>query len=131
MLKSTPAPTDAEFQVLRVLWRFGPATVRRVHEDLYRGSEVGYTTTLKLLQNMLGKGLVKRDEHPRQHIYSAAVTEQNTLNRIVRRWIDNTFGGSSVALAMQALAAKSISVQELESLKKMISRFERKEHERK
>src|SRR5215472_13723934 len=110
-------PTDAELNVLRVLWKLGPSTVRDVHDDLYRNTSIGYTTTLKLLQNMLAKGLVKRNEEPRQHVYAAAVSEQRTLNTVVRRWVDRAFGGSPVALAMRALDLKGVSREELESLK--------------
>jgi BlaI family transcriptional regulator, penicillinase repressor len=120
-------PTEAELNVLRVLWRRGPSTVRGVHDELYSKTGVGYTTTLKLLQNMLAKGLVKRDETDRQHIYAAAVSEQRTLNNLVRRWIDGTFSGSSIALAVRALDVKRISRSELDSLKEMISRLEERE----
>src|SRR3984893_1138920 len=81
----TPPPTEAELNVLKVLWQRGPSTVRSVHEELYRNTEVGYTTTLKLLQNMFAKGLVRRNEESRQHVYLAAVSEQRTLNELVRR----------------------------------------------
>ena len=126
----TPPPTEAELNVLKVLWRRGPSTVRSVHEELYRNTEIGYTTTLKLLQNMFAKGLVKRNEDLRQHVYSASVSEQRTLNDLVRRWVDNTFAGSPAALAMRALDLKRVSPEELSSLKAMISRLEERERDR-
>jgi BlaI family transcriptional regulator, penicillinase repressor len=119
-------PTEAELNVLRVLWKRGPSTVRNVHAELYRNTSVGYTTTLKLLQNMFAKGLVKRDEEPRQHVYAAAVSERRTLDGLVRRWVDRAFGGSPAALAMRALDLKRISREELDSLKAQIARLERK-----
>ena len=125
-----PPPTETELNVLRVLWQRGPSTVRAVHEDLYRHTGVGYTTTLKLLQNMFAKGLVKRNEEQRQHVYSAAVSEQRTLNELVRRWVDRTFGGSPAALAMRALDLKRVTRQELDSLKAQISRLEQRERDR-
>ncbi|SPE32833.1 Transcriptional repressor, CopY family [Candidatus Sulfopaludibacter sp. SbA3] len=123
----TPAPTEAELNILRVLWRSGPRTVREVHEELYRNTDVGYTTTLKLLQNMFAKGIVRRNEDQRQHIYAAAVSEQRTLNELVRRWVDHTFAGSPAALAMRALDGKRVTREELKSLKALISRLEERE----
>lgn len=123
-------PTEAELNVLRVLWKRGPSTVREVHVELYRNTSVGYTTTLKLLQNMFAKGLVKRDEKARQHIYAASVSEEHTLNGLVRRWVDRTFGGSPAALAMRALDLKRVSRQELDSLKAQIARLEERERSR-
>ena len=96
-------PTNAELAILRVLWRDGPRTVREVHEAIYRDTGVGYTSALKLMQNMLAKGLVTRVDDARQHVYAAAVRERPTLNRLVGGWIDTAFSGSSLALAMQAL----------------------------
>ena len=125
-----PPPTDAELRVLRLLWRRGPSTVRDVHEELYRNTDVGYTTTLKLLQNMLSKGMVKRREDEPQHVYAAAVSEDRTLNDLVRRWADNTFEGSPLALAMRALEVKRLTPQELDSLKELVARLEERERSR-
>jgi predicted transcriptional regulator len=124
------APTDAELKVLKLLWQRGPGTVRKIHEELYRNTEVGYTTTLKLLQNMFAKGLVKRNEKERQHVYSAAVSEQRTLNEVVRRWVESTFAGSPVALAMRALDVRRVTPDELASLKDAIARIEERERQR-
>jgi predicted transcriptional regulator len=121
------APTEAELSILRVLWDRGPSTVREVHEALYQGTEIGYTTSLKLLQNMLGKGLVTRDDEPRQHVYRAAVSKQRTLNALVRSWIDKAFAGSSAALAIQALDAKPARRGELARLKELIRKIEQRE----
>jgi predicted transcriptional regulator len=120
-------PTEAELNILKVLWERGPSTVRDIHKELYRNTEVRYTTTLKLLQNMLAKGLVSRNEDERQHVYSAAVSERRTLNDLVRRWIDKTFAGSPVALAMRALDVKRVPRQDLASLKALIARLEERE----
>ena len=123
----TPSPTETELNVLKVLWQLGPSTVRSVHEELYRNTEVGYTTTLKLLQNMFAKGLVRRNDEQRQHVYSAAVSEKRTLNNLVQRWVDSTFAGSPAALAIRALDLKRVTPEELASLKALISRLEEKE----
>jgi len=122
-------PTEAELSILRVLWKRGPSTVRQVYDALYQGTEVGYTTALKLLQNMLAKGLVRRDDRQRQHIYDARVPKQPTLNAVVRKWIDKSFAGSSAALAMQALDAKPPSREELAGLRELIREIERREGE--
>lgn len=120
-----PGPTPAELAILRVLWRQGPSTVREVHDAVYGATDTGYTSALKLLQNMLAKGLVTRTETGRQHVYAAAVSERPTLNQLVRGWIDSAFAGSSIALAMQALDARPIPPDELAELKAMIERLER------
>jgi len=119
------APTAAEIAILRVLWRSGPASVRDVHAAIYGSEGPGYTTALKLLQNMLAKGLVTRTEEVRHHVYAAAVAERPTLNQLVRGWIDFAFAGSSLALAMQALDARPIDPDELARLKEEIARLEK------
>jgi predicted transcriptional regulator len=121
------APTEAELSILRVLWKRGPSTVRQVYDALYQGTEIGYTTALKLLQNMLAKGLVTRNDRQRQHIYQAVVAKDLTLNAVVRKWIDKTFAGSSAALAMQALDAKPPSLEELARLRELIGAIEKRE----
>lgn len=98
--------------------------MREVHGEIYRGTETGYTSALKIMQNMLAKGLVTRVASARQHVYAAAVARRPTLNRIVRGWMDHAFGGSSLALAMQALDARPIDAEELTQLKAMISKLE-------
>ena len=130
MLIARAVPSTAELAILRVLWERGASTVHEVHKALYEGTEIGYTTSLKLLQNMLGKGLVTRDERTRQHVYRAAVPKQRTLNALVRNLIDRTFAGSSAALAMQALDARPASREELDQLKELIRKIERQEGRR-
>lgn len=119
-------PTAAELAILRVLWNQGPATVREVHDAVYADTDIGYTSSLKILQNMLAKGLVTRTEDARQHVYAAAVSERPTLNRLVRGWMDSAFDGSSLALAMQALDARPVAPKELAQLKAMIRKLEGK-----
>ena len=119
-----PPPTEAELQVLRVLWREGPCTAGEVHEALYGGGDAGYTAALKLLQNALAKGLVSRDESRRPHRYTAAVPEAETMHSMLRRLIDRTFDGSAAALAMHALGAKPSSADELRELKALVRRLE-------
>ena len=115
-----PKPTQAELAILRVLWQRGPSTVRQVQDGLVHGAAVGYTTILKLLQIMTEKGLVARDVVPRTHIYSAGVSEQTTQKNLVSDLLERAFGGSSLGLVQQALAAKRLSPEELEQIQAWI-----------
>src|SRR5436309_1331682 len=90
-----PKPTEAELGILRVLWKNGPSTVRQVNEALSSERPTGYTTVLKLLQIMTEKGLVRRDESDRSHIYEAKLTEQKTQRQLLNDLLDRAFGGSS------------------------------------
>ena len=94
-------PTDAELQILHVLWEQGPSTVRTVNDLLNTQREVGYTTTLKIMQIMHAeKGLLTRQEDGRTHIYSAAVTRDETQASLLQQFVDNTFRGSAMQLVM-------------------------------
>jgi predicted transcriptional regulator len=116
----TPRPTDAELTILRVLWERGPSTVRQVHDVLSRERPTAYTTALKLLQIMTEKGLVRRDESDRTHIYHSRLTEEQTQRQLVRDLLDRAFGGSSSKLVMQALAARRASAEELGEIRRLI-----------
>ena len=120
MSKQTPRPTDAELAILRVLWARGASTVRQVHEVLGRERPTAYTTALKLLQIMTEKGLVRRDETDRTHVYHARLSEEQTQRQLVRDLLDRAFGGSASKLVMQALAAKRTSSEELTEIRKLI-----------
>jgi len=120
---AVPAPTPAELEILRVLWRRGPSTVREVHEtlDKARGSRsVGYTTVLKLMQIMAEKGLALRDESSRTHVYSAAAAEEATKQRLVSDLVDRAFEGSAMGLVMHALATRPATPQELEQIRALL-----------
>lgn len=117
---SLPRPTDAELAILRVLWSRGPSTVRQIHDVLLRERPTAYTTALKLLQIMTEKGLVRRDESARTHIYHARLTEDQTQRQLVRDLLDRAFGGSASKLVMQALASKRASPQELGEIRKLL-----------
>lgn len=121
----TPKPTESELEILAVLWAHGPSTVRQVHERLGAGRDVGYTTTLKLMQIMADKGLVTRDESSRTHVYAARAGENQTQRRLVSDLMDKAFGGSAAALVMQALAAHPVSADELEAIQKLIAAHHR------
>ena len=117
---TTPRPTDAELAILRVLWSRGPSTVRQVHDVLLRERPTAYTTALKLLQIMTEKGLVRRDESDRTHIYHAKLSEEQTQRQLVRDLLDRAFGGSAAKLVMQALASRRASPQELGEIRKLL-----------
>jgi predicted transcriptional regulator len=115
-----PRPTDSELAILRILWERGPATVRQVHDALAGTRDTGYTTTLKLMQIMADKGLVKRDESARTHVYAAVATEAQTQRQLVKDLVDRAFGGSAAALVMQALNADGATPDELREIRKLI-----------
>ena len=117
---SAPRPTDAELAILRIIWDRGPSTVRQVHDILGRERPAAYTTALKLLQIMIEKGLVERDERDRTHIYRARLSEETTQRQLVRDLVDRAFGGSSMKLVMQALATRRASPDELRDIRKAI-----------
>ena len=123
----TPRPTDAELAILRVLWERGASTVRQVHDILSRERPTAYTTALKLLQIMTEKGLVRRDETDRTHIYHPRLTEEQTQRQLVRDLLDRAFGGSSTKLVMQALAARRTSAEELTEIRRLIESREGRE----
>ena len=116
-----PKPTDAELTILQVLWRLGPATVREVQEALGKGT--GYTTALKFLQIMTEKGLVRRNESQRAHVYEAAASEDETQQQLVKGLLKKAFGGSSSKLVMQALASKKASPGELAEIRRLIEQL--------
>ena len=117
---TVPRPTDTELAILRVLWERGASTVRQVHDTLLRERPTAYTTALKMLQIMTEKGLVRRDETDRTHIYHAKLTEEQTQRQLVRDLLDRAFGGSSSKLVMQALATRRASSEELSEIRKLI-----------
>ena len=113
-------PTDAELAILRVLWARGPSTVRDVAATL--GREGAYTTVLKLLQIMTEKGLVRRDESARTHVYEATSSENETQRQLVSDLLDKVFDGSAAKLVLQALAARKASPAELAEIRKLLDR---------
>jgi len=120
-----PRPTDAELEILRVLWDQGPSTVRDVHTILQRQREIGYTTVLKLMQIMSAKGLVARDETARAHVYQARVAQEQTQRQLVGHLLDRAFGGSAAKLMMQALSGRKSSAGEIAQMHQMLADFEK------
>lgn len=120
-------PTEAELAILNVLWEHGPSTVRQVQNQLQDERGTGYTTTLKLMQIMFEKGLLRRDDSLKSHVYSAAITRQKTQKALVTKMIDQLFDGSAQQLIMQALSSRKTSTKELAEIRDLIDSFERKE----
>lgn len=121
-----PRPTDAELAILRVLWDRGPSTVREVTDALQTERGTGYTTALKLLQIMTEKGLTKRDDSQRTHVYQAVVPAETTQRQLVRDLLERVFQGSAQQLVLQALSSKKTSRAELAEIRKLIDEMEKK-----
>ncbi|MGA2195239.1 MAG: BlaI/MecI/CopY family transcriptional regulator [Bryobacteraceae bacterium] len=117
-------PTEAELTILRVLWEGGPRSVREIQKVLVESRPTGYTTVLKLLQIMTGKGLVDRDENCRPQIYRARQSREQTQRQLLRDLLDRAFGGSVRTMVLQALATKKSSAEELEAIEKFLDRLE-------
>ncbi len=118
-------PTDSELEILNILWDKGTASVREVHDVLAQSKEAGYTTTLKLMQIMHEKGLLKRDDSARSHLYTVNVAQETTQEQMVKRMIDNVFKGSASKMVMQALGNHKTSSEELDEIKKYLAQIEK------
>ena len=125
MPRFAPLPTDAELEILRVLWTRGPSTVRDVHAALRPDRATGYTGVLKLLQIMLEKRLVDRDARARSHVYRAVVERETTEQRLVADLAERAFGGSAAGLALRALTATPATPAELKAIRELVARLER------
>jgi len=121
---SLPRPTDAELAILRVLWSKGPSTVRQVYDVVADGRTLVYTTVLKLLQIMTGKGLTTRESLGLQHVYTPRRTEQDTQRQLVKDLLDRAFAGSTTQLVMQALASATASPAELREIRRLLTAAE-------
>lgn len=119
-----PKPTEAELEILQVLWQSGPATVREVHEKLAEKRDIGYTTTLKNMQNMVQKAMLSRDEESRSHIYHAQLQQKQTQQMLLDRFMESAFGGSAMNLVMQALGNRKTSKEDLQKIKALINKLE-------
>jgi predicted transcriptional regulator len=127
----TPArPTDSELDILTVLWTRGPSSVREVHAEIARTKPTQYTTVLKMLQIMAGKGLVKRDEEQRAHIYEAAKSREWTQRQIAGDVLQRAFGGSARSLLVGAMSAKRATRSELAEIRRMIDEYEEREKQK-
>jgi predicted transcriptional regulator len=123
-LPKLPKPTDAELSILRALWDCGPSTVRTIWERLNPEHQTGYTTILKLMQIMVEKGLLRRDETERSHVYYASLTQEQTQRQVVGHMLERVFGGSAPRLVMQALAGRKASREELAQIRRLLDELE-------
>jgi BlaI family penicillinase repressor len=121
---AVPKPTEAELEILQILWKHGPCTVRFVNDKLNRKKTVGYTTTLKIMQLMFEKKLLKRDETTRSHLYSAAAREKETQGLLLDRFLETAFGGSALKLVMQALGNHKASKEEISQIRELLDNLE-------
>lgn len=125
MSREAPRPTDAELEILTVLWSRGPSTVRQVHEVINRRKPTQYSTVLKFMQIMVEKGLLRRDDRQRAHIYEAAQAREWTQQQLAGDLLQRAFGGSAKNLLMGALSARKASKQELAELRKLLDEYEK------
>jgi BlaI family transcriptional regulator, penicillinase repressor len=125
MAEMLPRPTDAELEILTVLWSRGPATVRQVHECVCMRKPTQYTTVLKMLQIMAEKGLVRRDEKQRAHIYQAAQPREWTQRQLAGDLLQRAFDGSAKSLLVGALSAQKASRKELSELHRLLEEYEK------
>ncbi len=124
-MTTKPQPTQAELQVLQVLWQMGKATVKDVHMQLLETHSSGYTTVLKIMQIMHEKGLVDRDESSRAHVYSANITQAETQGRIVKDVVSRVFQGSTSQMLVSALNGKT-SKKEIAEIREILNQLEAK-----
>ena len=117
-------PTEAELEILKILWQFGPPSVRSVNDRLNETKRVGYTTTLKFMQIMVEKGVLKRNENQRSHIYRPIIKEKETIGHLMDRFLNNVFEGSSVKFVMQALGNRRASKEEIAQIKQYLADLE-------
>jgi predicted transcriptional regulator len=124
-IKKKNTPTESELEILQILWQFGPSSVRKVNDKLNKKREVGYTTTLKIMQIMTDKGLVVRNTDQRTHIYESVAKEKDTQKSLLDSFIEKTYRGSAMSLVLQALGQQNASPQEIAELKEVIDKIEK------
>ena len=122
-------PSEAELEILEVLWKIEPASVREIHEILSKSKQVGYTTTLKQIQRMLDKGMVSRTGSGKSHQYSAVAKKTEVRKNLFQKFVDSTFEGSAMDLVMHALGQKKASQEELEKLMQFLEEQKDQTHE--
>lgn len=119
-------PTPSELEILHILWTRGPSTVREIHEVLSKEKDVGYTSALKLLQIMTGKGLVTRTEDQRAHVYTATQPAETTKQQFAADVLQRVFRGSASQLMQHVLSGRRGSKKEIEEIRRMLDEYERK-----
>lgn len=117
-------PTEAELEILNILWAAGPSTVRDVHTQ--SSKDTGYTTVLKQMQVMVEKGLLERSEKFRSHVYEARIAKQQTQQRLTRNLVQRAFDGSAKNLVLGALSSEKVTSSELAEIRQMLDLFEKR-----
>jgi predicted transcriptional regulator len=125
MTQAPQKPTASELEILRVLWARGPSTVREVHDALKTKKAMGYTSVLKFLQIMTGKGTVRRNESQRAHVYEACLPAEQTKRQLAGDMLQRVFEGSASQMMMHALAGRKASQEEIEELRRLLDDYER------
>jgi BlaI family penicillinase repressor len=128
MRTNYPEPTESEVEILQILWQKGSATVREVHEVLETRKDVGYTTTLKLMQIMVEKGIVDRDTSKRIHIYKPLIPQSSVENNLINKLRQKIFRGSASRLVIGALSSEPVSEQELEEIREFLDSYTKDNH---
>jgi predicted transcriptional regulator len=123
-MKKMPRPTDSELAILRVLWKLGPSTVRQVYEAL--GSKGAYTTVLTIMKIMTEKGLIKPDKSRTTFVYSVTAPAETVKRRLVSDLLDRAFSGAAQEMVMQALETSAASKEDLQAIRKLIEKMEKK-----
>ncbi|KQS36327.1 BlaI/MecI/CopY family transcriptional regulator [Pedobacter sp. Leaf194] len=123
--KNLPEPTKAELEILQVLWEFGPSTVRFVNDKLNAQRDVNYTSTLKQMQILTEKGILKRDESQMKHIYIPVEDESKTKDQLLDRFVNTLYKGSASSLVMQLLGNNKTSKDDIEKIKKLLNNFDK------
>ncbi|HPG38001.1 MAG TPA: BlaI/MecI/CopY family transcriptional regulator [bacterium] len=117
-------PTEAELEILHILWQTGPASVKFVNDTLQAKKPVGYTTTLKIMQIMTQKGILKREKTGKSHLYIPVLQEHETQNALINKLLETAFGGSALNLVMQALGNRKTSNEEIEQIKEFLDHLQ-------
>lgn len=120
-------PTEAELEILQILWQYGPSTVKFINEKQNEEKDAGYTTTLKIMQIMAEKGMLEVDKGSKQHVYSPTLDENETKGKLIDGFVKRTFEGSAMKLVMQALGNHKPSKEELHEIKALIKSIENKQ----
>lgn len=120
-----PKPSDAELEILCILWEHQPASVRFVHEELCKKKQVGYTTTLKQMQRMVEKKMIRRTEaDDKTHVYESLLEEEQTRNTLFDRLVETAFKGSAMDIVIHALGRSETSAEEIQAVKEWLDKME-------
>ncbi len=120
-----PEPTKAELEILQVLWEFGPSTVRFVNDTLNQQRDVNYTSTLKQMQIMAEKGILKRDESQMKHIYMPVEAEEKTKGLLLDRFVNTLYKGSASNLMMQLMGNEKTSSEDIKAIKELLNKLDK------